>query len=119
MWLDKESKIAYEPYKCAGHIRGGGLSMSATSASVWEIVSSLSTALADVVVVLTAVIALRQWDVHGPLPASLGNGTLWGTTAAMRRLAELILHAARLAEEEDAWHAHTAGAAAAQGSRVA
>jgi hypothetical protein len=59
-----------------------------------------------------------QWDVHGPLPQSLGNGTLWGTTAAMRRLAELILQAARLAEEEAAWHGHTARAAA-EGSRVA
>ena len=49
-----------------------------------------------------------QWDFHGPLPEPAGNGTLWGTTAAMRRLAE----------EEAAWHAHTTRAAAA-GSRVA
>jgi hypothetical protein len=59
-----------------------------------------------------------QWDFHGPLPEPAGNGTLWGTTAAMRRLAELILQAARLAEEEAAWHAHTA-ARAVEGSRVA
>jgi DNA-binding GntR family transcriptional regulator len=60
-----------------------------------------------------------QWDFHGPLHESFGNGVLWGTTAAMRRLAELILQAARLAEEEAAWQAHTTRAAAAEGSRVA
>jgi hypothetical protein len=60
-----------------------------------------------------------QWDFHGPVPEPAGNGALWGTTAAMRRLAELILQAARLAEEEAAWQAHTTRAAAAQGSRVA
>jgi hypothetical protein len=38
----------------------------------------------------------------------------------MRRLAELILQAARLAEEEAAWQAHTdAPAATSKGSRVA
>jgi hypothetical protein len=36
----------------------------------------------------------------------------------MRRLAELILAAARLAEEEAAWQTHTTRAAA-EGSRVA
>jgi hypothetical protein len=56
------------------------------------------------------------WDVHGPLPNSAGNTTLWGTSTAMRRLAELILQAARLAEEEAAWHTHTA---TTTGSRVA
>jgi hypothetical protein len=60
-----------------------------------------------------------QWDFHGPLPDPLGNGTLWGTTAAMRQLAELILQAARLAEEEAAWQAHPTRAAATTGSRVA
>jgi DNA-binding GntR family transcriptional regulator len=59
-----------------------------------------------------------QWDFHGPLPEGAGNNTLWGTSTAMRRLAELILQAARLAEEEAAWHAHTARPAAT-GSRVA
>jgi hypothetical protein len=59
------------------------------------------------------------WDFHGPLPDSAGNNTLWGTTTAMRRLAELILQAARLAEEEACWHAHTATTAAPEGSRVA
>jgi hypothetical protein len=47
-----------------------------------------------------------QWDFHGPLPEPPGNGELWGTTTAMRRLAELILQAAWLAEEEAAWRAH-------------
>jgi hypothetical protein len=37
----------------------------------------------------------------------------------MRRLAELILAAARLAEEEAAWHTHTAARAATVGSWVA
>jgi hypothetical protein len=59
------------------------------------------------------------WDFHGPLPGSRGNGELWGTTTAMRRLAELILQAARLAEEEAAWQSHTVPAAAAQRGRVA
>jgi DNA-binding GntR family transcriptional regulator len=59
------------------------------------------------------------WDFHGPLPESPGNGVLWGTTAAMRRLAELILQAARLAEEEAAWQTHTARVAAARQGRVA
>jgi hypothetical protein len=55
-----------------------------------------------------------------PNPASrLGDGELWGTTTAMRRLAELILAAARLAEEEAAWQTHTTRVAAAAGSRVA
>jgi hypothetical protein len=58
------------------------------------------------------------WDFHGPLPDSHGNGELWGTTVGMRRLAELILAAARLAEEEAAWQAHTTKAAPT-GSRVA
>jgi hypothetical protein len=60
-----------------------------------------------------------QWDFHGPLPGSAGTNTLWGTSTAMRRLAELILQAARLAEEEAAWHAHTATTAPTTGSRVA
>jgi hypothetical protein len=59
------------------------------------------------------------WDFHGPFPESAGTSELWGTTSAMRRLAELILQAARLAEEEACWQAHTARAPAAQGSRVA
>jgi hypothetical protein len=57
-----------------------------------------------------------QWDFHGPLPESPGNGELWGTTTAMRRLAELILQAARLAEEEAAWQAHASAARTLEGS---
>ena len=60
-----------------------------------------------------------HWDFHSPLPEPAGNGALWGTTAAMRQLAELILQAARLAEEEAAWQAHTTSPTAAEGSRVA
>jgi DNA-binding GntR family transcriptional regulator len=60
-----------------------------------------------------------QWDFHSPPPESAGNNTLWGTSTAMRRLAELILQAARLAEEEAAWQTHTAHAAAATPRQVA
>jgi hypothetical protein len=58
------------------------------------------------------------WDFHAPLPDPPGNGALWGTTAAMRRLAELILQAARLAEEEAAWQARM-GTSSALGGRTA
>jgi hypothetical protein len=45
-----------------------------------------------------------QWDF--PIPGSrLGEGTLWGTPNAMRRLAALAVQAAIQAEEEAAWHA--------------
>jgi hypothetical protein len=57
-----------------------------------------------------------QWDFDGPLPDSIGNGTLWGTTAAMRQLAELILQATRVAEEEAAWQAHTSANPTLEGS---
>jgi hypothetical protein len=60
-----------------------------------------------------------QWDLHHLLPEAASNAVLWGTTAAMRRLAELILQAARQAEEEACWQARGASAAADQGSRVA
>jgi hypothetical protein len=56
------------------------------------------------------------WGVHTPLPEPAGNGVLWGPSAAMRRLAELILQAARLAEEEAAWQAHTSAARSLEGS---
>ena len=57
------------------------------------------------------------WDT--PLPTSrLGEGTLWGTPEAMRRLAAAAVEAAQQAEEEAAWQAHTA-TAAVKGSRVA
>jgi hypothetical protein len=45
-----------------------------------------------------------HWDF--PIPGSrLGEGTLWGTPDAMRRLAELAVQAAIQAEEEAAWQA--------------
>jgi hypothetical protein len=49
----------------------------------------------------------------------LGDGALWGTPQAMRRLAALAVQAAIQAEEEAAWQAHTNSKAAAEGSRVA
>jgi hypothetical protein len=61
-----------------------------------------------------------QWDF--PIAGSrLGEGILWGTPEAMRRLAELAVQAAIQAEEEACWQAHqaTTTTAAAQGSRVA
>jgi hypothetical protein len=60
-----------------------------------------------------------QWDF--PIPGSrLGEGTLWGTPDAMRRLAELALQAAVQAEEEAAWHARQgATTALTEGAQVA
>jgi hypothetical protein len=49
----------------------------------------------------------------------LGDGALWGTPQVMRRLAALAVQAAIQAEEEAAWQARGARAAAEQGSRVA
>ena len=60
-----------------------------------------------------------QWDLHGPFPDSPGDGVLWGTPAMMRQLAALAVQAAVQAEEEAAWQARGASAAAEQGSRVA
>jgi hypothetical protein len=59
-----------------------------------------------------------QWDLRGPFPNSPGDGALWGTPKAMRRLAGLAIQAAIEAEEEAAWQAHSA-AATAEESRVA
>jgi hypothetical protein len=54
-----------------------------------------------------------------PDPATrLGDGSLWGTPQAMRRLAALAVQAAIQAEEEAAWQARTASKAAATGARV-
>jgi hypothetical protein len=54
-----------------------------------------------------------------PDPATrLGDGSLWGTPAMMRQLAELAVQAAIQAEEEAAWQAHTTRATA-KGARVA
>jgi hypothetical protein len=58
-----------------------------------------------------------RWDFPWP-DSRVGDGTLWGTPQAMRRLAELATQAAIQAEEEACWQAHTAAAAAEQG-RVA
>ena len=49
----------------------------------------------------------------------LGDGALWGTPQAMRRLAELAVQAAIQAEEEAAWQARLAGARPTKGARVA
>ena len=58
-----------------------------------------------------------RWE-HPISDSGLGQGSLWGTPAAMRRLAATATQAAIQAEEEAAWQAHTT-AAAAKGSRVA
>jgi hypothetical protein len=59
-----------------------------------------------------------HWDF--PVPGSrLGEGTLWGTPDAMRRLAELAFQAAIQAEEEAAWQAHQAATTAPTEERVA
>jgi hypothetical protein len=58
------------------------------------------------------------WDF--PVPGTrIGNGALWGTPAAMRRLAALAVQAAIQAEEEAAWQAHTTPTAPAAQGRVA
>jgi hypothetical protein len=55
-----------------------------------------------------------HWDHGGPVPDSPGDGALWGTPAAMRRLAALAIQAAIQAEEEACWQAHQAATAAAR-----
>jgi hypothetical protein len=57
------------------------------------------------------------WDFPRPT-SSLGQGVLWGSPAAMRRLAEQATQAAIQAEEEACWQAHQATTAPEQG-RVA
>jgi hypothetical protein len=53
-----------------------------------------------------------QWDF--PVPGTrIGNGALWGTPAAMRRLAALATQAAIQAEEEAAWQARATTTTAA------
>ena len=51
--------------------------------------------------------------------SSLGQGTLWGTPEALRRLAELAIQAAVQAEEEACWQAHQAATAVCKAGRVA
>ena len=63
--------------------------------------------------------AAITWDLHRPQSALTDNAALWGTTAAMRRLAELILQAAIQAEQEACWQAHQAATAASREGRVA
>jgi hypothetical protein len=59
-----------------------------------------------------------HWDVL--LPGSrLGEGILWGTPKAMRRLAALAVQAAIQAEEEACWQAHQATTVAPERGRVA
>ncbi len=58
------------------------------------------------------------WD-HPTPDSHLGQGTLWGTPAAMRRLAALATQAAIQAEEEACWHAHQAASAIPKQGRVA
>jgi hypothetical protein len=60
-----------------------------------------------------------QWDLRGPFPDSRGEGALWGTPEAMRRLAALAVQAAIQAEEEAAWHAHERTTAPTEEARVA
>jgi hypothetical protein len=69
-------------------------------------------------VVGSGLFAAVLWDF--PIPGSrLGEGTLWGTPEAMRRLAAVAGQAAVQAEEEAAWKARERSTAAAAGSRVA
>jgi hypothetical protein len=58
------------------------------------------------------------WDFP-LLASSLGQGALWGTPEAMRRLAALATQAAIQAEEEACWQAHQAAIAALREGRVA
>ena len=58
-----------------------------------------------------------RWGFPDP-STRLGDGALWGTPTAMRRLAEQATQAAIQAEEEAAWQAHPT-MAATTGSRVA
>jgi hypothetical protein len=60
-----------------------------------------------------------QWNFSFP-GSRLGEGTLWGTPEAMRRLAALANQAATQAEEEAAWQARQrATTSPTAGTRVA
>jgi hypothetical protein len=59
-----------------------------------------------------------SWDFSLPA-SSLGQGVLWGSPAAMRRLADLATQAAIQAEEEACWHVHQAATAIPKQGRVA
>jgi hypothetical protein len=59
-----------------------------------------------------------HWDF--PLPGSrAGQGTLWGSPAMLRQLAELATQAAIQAEEEACWHAHQTATTTPKQGRVA
>jgi hypothetical protein len=64
-------------------------------------------------------VAAIHWDLHRPQSALTDNAALWGTTVAMRRLAELILQAAIQAEEEACWQVHQAAITVPERGRVA
>jgi hypothetical protein len=55
------------------------------------------------------------WE-HPIADSRLGQGSLWGTPTAMRRLAALATQAAIQAEEEACWQAHQATTVAKQGT---
>jgi hypothetical protein len=66
-----------------------------------------------------ALFAQVYWDCAFP-DSPLGHGSISGTPAAMRRLADLATQAAIEAEEEACWQAHQDDAAApAEEGRVA
>jgi hypothetical protein len=56
-----------------------------------------------------------RWGFPNPT-TRLGDGALWGTPAALRRLAELAVQAAIQAEEEAAWQAHPSASPTLEGS---
>jgi hypothetical protein len=59
-----------------------------------------------------------HWDYR--LPGSpVAEGTLWGTAAMLRQLAELATQAAIQAEEEACWQAHQGVTVAPKEGRVA
>jgi hypothetical protein len=63
-------------------------------------------------------VAEVAWDF--PIPDGRpGEGSLWGSPAMLRQLAELAVQAAIQAEEEACWHAHQAATRAAEREQVA
>jgi hypothetical protein len=65
-----------------------------------------------------ALFAQVYWDVSHP-NSPLGQGSMWGTPQAMRRLADLATQAAIQAEEEACWQAHQAATEDSAEGRVA
>jgi len=59
-----------------------------------------------------------QWGFSLP-NSRVGQGTLWGSPAMLRRLAELATQAAIQAEEEACWQAHQATPAVPKEATVA